>query len=295
LLLNIFVKFLQKKKNINKKLVWIFDPSTRFIIDLLGKNWSIIYDCVDFWQATAKTRKDKNTIKKNEKRLTKESNLVTAISVFMKEHLEKYRKDIHLVPQGFRVKDFENKSNYKATKIKAKKPIIGFAGAVNDRLDYNLLLPLAKRNPNWSFVIWGPVLEEEKILEKVKLMKKELLSLPNVSTGFLKDRRKLPGDFKQFDISMIPYDVSQAFNKNCYPMKIFEFFYLGKPIVSTDIIELRRFTNLIRIGKNVREWEEIINDLLLKKWPINYKKEQKKLARENSWQNKIKTITRFLK
>ena len=290
-LFRVFVSFLEYKNNSKGKIIWIFDPNTRFIIDYLDKSWKVIYDCVDFWSATGKTEKEKKIIERTEKDLTIKADLVTAISKVLQKHLQKYRQDVYLVPQGFRLQDFENQNNYIAPKIKAKKPIIGFAGAVNHRLDYNLLLPLAKRNPNWSFVIWGPVLEEEKIPDKVKQMKRKLLTLPNVSTGFLKERKKLPGIFKQFDISIIPYDISQDFNKYCYPMKLFEFFYLGKPVISTEIEELKRFPEFVKIGKDKNEWQEILVSLTNNPWPERLKKRQKKLAEENSWEKKINTIT----
>jgi hypothetical protein len=260
----------------------------------MGNEWKIIYDCVDFFTATAKTKEEKKILIKNERLLVKKARLVTAISKVLQKHLKKYREDVHLVPQGFRIQDFDNPENYISPRIKAKKPIIGFAGAVNYRLDYNLLLPLAQRNSKWSFVIWGPVLEENLLAPKLKSMKDKLLSLPNVSTGFLKDRTKLPGVFSQFDIAMIPYDINQEFNKYCYPMKLFEFFYLGKPVVSTAVEELKRFPNLVKMGNDTKKWEKIINNLLDNPWPQKYKDEQKKLCEENSWENKVKAILAYL-
>ena len=290
LFLKVLIKLFELTNRTKEKLLWIFDPRTGYMTDYLGKGWKEIYDCVDFWSATAKTKEEKKVIEGEEKDLTKRADLVIAISTVLQKHLQRYRKDVYLVPQGFRLKDFENMKNYDTQKIKAKKPIIGFAGAINHRLDYNLLLSLAKNNPQWSFVIWGPVLEEEKIPDKVKQLKKKLLKLPNVSTGFLKDRKTLPGIIKQFDISIIPYDISQDFNKYCYPMKLFEYFYIGKPIVSTPIEELKRFPGLVKIGRDEKEWEKHIKSFLSKPWPKENKVLQKRLAEENSWENKVDTI-----
>jgi len=288
--LKIFVGYLSLITKPVGKILWIFDPNNRFSIDLLGKGWKVIYDCVDYFQGTVSNPQQKAVIKKNEARLTKEADLVTANSMVLQKYLKTLRKDVYLVPQGFRVEDFKKKAT-QVQSIAMPKPIIGFAGAVNHRIDYDLLLPLAQRNPSWSFVVWGPVLEREKVTEKKWVKMQKLLKLPNVTTGFIKDRRKLPGIFSQFDITMIPYDMSQDFNLYCYPMKLFEFFYLGKPVVSTDILELRRFPDLVKIGKSYKEWEKIINGILVKSWPQKYRQTAKRLAMANSWVKKIESIS----
>lgn len=77
-------------------------------------------------------------------------------------------------------------------------------------------------------------------------------------------------------------------------MVLFEYFYMGKPVVSTPIEELKRFPKYVKIGKDYKEWERIIEDFLSKPWPKNYQMEQRKLAEENSWENKINTITSFI-
>jgi len=286
--LRIFTGIISRIKSTQGKILWNFDPNLRFISNLLGKRWKIIYDCVDYFAAANEGSRYETL--RNEKKLVREADLVVANSRVLQRHLKKIRAEIYLVPQGFRVQDFRKKA-IDFPRLKVPKPIIGFAGAVNNRLDYNLLNTLAKRNPSWSFVIWGPVLEEEIMPENIKVNKRKLLLLPNVTTGFIKDRAKLPGVFKQFDIAMIPYDISQDFNKYCYPMKLFEFFYLGKPIVSTKIEELKRFPKFVKIGNNVKEWEKIIKELLTVSWSNSYIKEQKTLAINNSWGNKINAIS----
>lgn len=294
LFLKLLIKFFELTNQPKGKMLWIFDPGTFYITNYLGKDWKKIYDCVDFWSATGKTKKEMKIIERNEKALTKSADLVTAISKVLQKYLSKMTtKKVHLVPQGFRIKDFE-KITPSYRNIKRGKPIIGFAGGVNNRIDYNFLLKLVKRNPKWDFAVWGPLLEKEQFDIYTRNKFNQLLSRPNLITGEVVKREQIPGILKQFDVAMIPYDPSQDFNRYCYPMKIFEFFYLGKPVVSTPIEELKRFPNLVKIGNSVAEWEEIITKLLRKPWPKKYRDEQRKLAIENSWENKLHSILRHI-
>ncbi len=292
LLLKLLILLLKIRIKTNKKIVWIFDPDLYHVCQALGKSFYVVYDCVDYFAAAHPKRK--RELLRKEKLLLARVDLIVAISKVLQRHLSKMTtKKVHLVPQGFRIKDFEKIApSYR--NIKRGKPIIGFAGGVNSRIDYNFLLKLVKRNPNWDFVVWGPLLEKEKFDKYTQKKFEELLITPNVITGKVEKREQIPGILTQFDVAMIPYDSSQDFNKYCYPMKIFEFFYLGKPVVSTYIEELQRFPDYVKISDSVYQWEKIINDYLSKPWPINYQKGQRKLAEQNSWERKIGTIAEFV-
>jgi len=69
---------------------------------------------------------------------------------------------------------------------------------------------------------------------------------------------------------------------------------MGKPVVSTNIEELKRFPKFVKIGKNAEEWDKIIKKLLKKPWPKRHRNEQRKIAIENSWENKISAILKFI-
>jgi hypothetical protein len=290
-LLKIFVKFFEITNRISKKRLWVFDPELYPLTKEFGKDYFPLYDCVDFFAVGNK--KSVQITERNEKALCNAADVVVANSLVLQKHLKEYRKDIGLVPQGFRVERFEiNKNKY--ISLHAKHPVIGFVGGINNRLDTSLLLSLIQNNPKWTFILWGPV--QKEILTGSERMNKiqKILDLPNVVGGKSRDKEEIPGIISQFDIGIIPYDISQDFNKYCYPMKLFEYFYMEKPVISTPIEELKRFPKFVMIGNNTEEWEDIIKKILSKKWPEKYKKEQKNLAVQNNWENKIKTIVRYI-
>ena len=77
-------------------------------------------------------------------------------------------------------------------------------------------------------------------------------------------------------------------------MKLFEYFFLGKPVVSTPIEELKRFPKFVKIGNTNEEWEKHIKNLLSKPWPKENQKQQRKLSEENSWRKKVAKITNVM-
>jgi len=292
-LLKVFAKFLETRNRVSKKMLWIFDPKLYPLTQKFGKDYFLLFDCVDYFIGTSRTKSEKKILIKYEHDLVDRADLVTANSVILLKHLQKIRKDVHLVPQGFRVDSFK-KHVSNIIKIKRnKRPLIGFLGAINYRIDFDLLYNLAKRNLKWDFALWGPVLEPDLLTPSKQNYYNKLIKLPNVMRG-QSDKSGVPGIIRQFDVGMIPYDISIDFNKYCYPMKLFEYFYLGKPVISTQIEELKRFPKFVKIGGNYKDWEKIILGLLSKRRPEKYKEQQKKLAVENGWENKIKIICQLL-
>lgn len=281
------IVFLLQIINHSTPILWIFYPYV-YELTLFFKNYPLIYDVVDYYTSYSPAQEVK--MRKKEQSLIQKADLVVANSKVLKNYLTKYREDVFLVPQGFRLDHFI-KIHKLESKVKGRKPLLGFVGGINDRLNYSLLSKLIKRNPQWDFVLWGPV-QKASLSKKNENILKELFSLPNVTHGFFEDRKKLPSFINQFDIGIIPYDSSNKSNLNCYPMKIFEYFYLGKPVVTTTILELKRFPKYVKIGNTVNKWEELIKELLSKPW--SFQEEQKTLAKENSWERKIDAISKII-
>lgn len=292
LIFKLFIWVINLRKKFKQKIVWIFDPRLEPLIKRFSTNWKIIFDCVDFFPGSTSNIKDRRDLLKKEKKLVKNSDLVVANSRVLQEYLAKLGKKIELVPQGFRIESFRNSKQVKKIKRNGR-PLIGYIGAINYRIDFKLLYDLAKNNPKWDFALWGHVLEKDLFTLSKLVDYKKLIKLPNVITG-VSDKNHISGIIKQFDVGIIPYDMSLDFNKYSYPMKVFEYFYLGKPVVSTNIIELKQFPDTINIGKNSVEWQIIIKRIISQKWTYKNKYSQRKAAIENSWKNKVGQILNYL-
>jgi len=274
----------------SKTVLWIFDPQSSSLIPFFNLFDLTIFDCVDYFSSP--NSKEKKIIKQQEKKLAKNADIMVVNSNSLFSFHKKHRKDIKVVPQGFRLKDFIKPASPKY-RFQKNRPLIGYLGGINHRLDYSLLEELIKRNAKWNFALWGPIQRSGED-GKTKQSFTKLFEFPNVTHGMSKNKKEIPGIIAQFDVCLIPYDASQDFNKFCYPMKLFEYFYMGKPTVSTPIEELKRFPKYVKIGKDAREWEKHIKNLLSKPWPNKFKQEQRKLAEENSWKHKIEAISQVI-
>ena len=154
-----------------------------------------------------------------------------ATSQKLYERLVIYNKNTHKISAGVELDKFDLKKIYRVPDDikKIKKPIIGYIGGLNKKIDTELILKIAKERKNYSFVFIG---ENDGDLEnkKIYIIKKYF---------FLgkKPHSEIPNYINYFDCGIIPYKINK-FTDAVYPSKLNEFLSMGKQVVSTDFYEM---------------------------------------------------------
>jgi len=281
---------LLKKYSRQEKILWIFDPEDYDFSKVKMNNLTSIYDCVDCHSVL--DEKEDEIMRKKEKILAENADFFTVNSRTLYQlHRKSAKNIITIKAQGFFVPE---EKRLKKINLRIKKPVIGFVGGLNYRLDFGLLIKLIANHPEWNFVFFGPMQKksyEDQVFSTEKNLQK-IADYPNTYFLKSKNRYKVYAAIKNFDIGIIPYNIKISFNKYCYPMKLFEYFYFGKLVISTPIEELKRpeFNKFIKIAGGLSAWEKSIQELLKRKWPKIYKDKQRDLAIANSWEKKIEEM-----
>lgn len=109
-------------------------------------------------------------------------------------------------------------------------PRIGYSGVIDERLDLALLAELARRNPDWQFVLLGPV---------VKINPDHLPKGPNLHYLGMKAYDELPAYFSNWQAAMMPFAINEA-TRYISPTKTPEYLAAGLPVVSTPIRDVLR-------------------------------------------------------
>lgn len=262
------------------KAPFYFPHYFRILFSSLARNFITIFDIVDYPPVHQNSR-----AMEVYKTYIKLAKIVVVNSRTLYEVFRPIRSDILVVPLGFAQEVFDNP--LPMAKIIKNKPLIGFVGAFGTRIDFRLLFRLIEKNLQWRFIFWRPVqIERGENKKQVLDLWTRFKEFPNVVVGYSPNKREIPSIIKQFDIGIIPYSTNKIKNRLCYPMKLFEYFYMGKPVITTQIEELKRFPKYVKIGNTVEEWEEQMKILFDKPWPKVYQKLQRRLAVENSWKKK---------
>jgi hypothetical protein len=64
---------------------------------------------------------------------------------------------------------------------------------------------------------------------------------------------ELPPYLESLDTGLMPYDCSSKKNLYCSPLKLYDYFLRGLPVVSTPILEISDFKDLVYVGSTAEE------------------------------------------
>ncbi|MBE0447288.1 MAG: glycosyltransferase [Actinobacteria bacterium] len=246
----------------------------------LGEKLSV-YHCNDDYSAgTEYMGVPYDWLIKREREVLSKVDLVMVVSPRLLEKKSVEHGNVFCVPTGCDAAHFEKaadgKVNLPPEIASIKRPIIGFMGHINNRIDFDLIYDLATLRPNWSFIfIGGP----QPTVDKVKL--KRLESLDNIHMLGFKPKEVLPDYVRAFDVCLIPY-ADDEFNRSCSPIKLYEYLATGKPTVSIPIPALEEFKELIYLASGGEEFLDQI-ERALSESDKELQVVRMSVARQNDW------------
>lgn len=167
-----------------------------------------------------------------------------------------------------------------------KKPIIGYFGAVERRIDYELITSLLKDNPGKSFVFIGPI--------DSYYIKEGEYKAPNLYLKGPVPYEQMPAVLKGFDVAIIPFKKDEV-SSDIFPLKLFEYLGSGRPVVSTDFnSDLADFTlGTVPFCKDALSFSAAIEIALQDTDELQQKRLQ--VAAGNTWEHRVIEIEDLLK
>jgi len=128
-------------------------------------------------------------------------------------------------------------------------PRIGYVGRIKSQMDWSTLCGIARRRPDWSIVLVGPVGH----MGSYEAAKEELFALPNVHYLGNRSVGQIPAYVRHMDVCLLCYALTD-YTKYIFPLKLHEYLATGRPVVGSDIRTLRDFSSTVRIAKDLDQW-----------------------------------------
>ncbi|RYY87077.1 MAG: glycosyltransferase [Chitinophagaceae bacterium] len=209
-----------------------------------------------------------------ERRVASNARLCVVTSDYMKEKIGRYNPQTYVVPLGAPLVDFEATP----TERRAGTPVLGLVGYLDSNLDYELIESLLD-----EFIIHfiGPA----SPANRERLGRHPNARLLGPMTG-----NTLYRALQEVDCCIAPYDESKI-NKGATPNKLWLYLAMGKPVVVTNIPNIRNWDFGEGLVYKCRNEDFLVT---CRQACAEDKPEKAQvridLARANSWEARIRTI-----
>ena len=261
--------------------LWTFVPTSAEYVGHMGEDL-LVYYCTDNWSSFSSV--DGAKIGNMVDRLAKQADIVFATSTPLVEKLRPNNPETHLAAHGVNHRLFsravEESASTPEDMLTIPRPTLGFYGLIEDWLDQNLLIYLAKRHPEWSIVLVGRTCVDVSKLQ----------ALPNVHFLGRKPHAELPLYCKGFSVGLIPHQVNEL-THHMNPIKLREYLSAGLPVVSTALPEVRQYGKHCLIAETYEEFERDIEMILATDTPQARRERSEAMAWE-TWENKVADLSR---
>ena len=269
-------------------ILFTFLP-TQFTVDLIdaiAPRLSIFY-CTDKLSETSPAAR---RILPYERRVLERCDLVFASSDRLVDYCRAHNPEVHLFPIGVSLEKFERawrgEAAVPADVARLPRPVIGFVGGLRACMDQPLLRQLSQRMPHATLVFVGP---EQAPMSEIR-------GLPNVRLLGAKPHERIPDYINAFDVCIIPYLVDD-FTDNISPAKLNEYLALGKPVVSTNLAEVRRFNQafgaVVRIADTSERFCSLVEKALEEDSPSTARA-RRSVAEQNAWTTRVEMMSQLI-
>lgn len=197
------------------------------------------------------------------------------------------RDKVLYIPNGVDVVHYRNKE-HETTPVneslaafrKKYSNIVGYFGAIAPWLWYNAIGELARQRPDLGFVFIGP----DYLSSAHKLpVTSNVLYLGTI------DYKILPAFARQFDVCFIPFAPGEIAHTTS-PLKLFEYFALEKPVVTTSFMDECIIFPEVFHGNSAQNLSDAIDQSIVVKNDPHYRSRLAQLANENSWMERARLL-----
>ncbi len=271
--IKLFIKIL-RLKNIH---FFVSSPSFGILADKI-KRFFCIYYYSDLYVAYREL-KHKNEMILLDKKVYDISKLIYCASDKICSTLGSNGKTPKYLPHSVDLDHFNKISPIPKELMKIPHPIIGYYGTLSDSNDWEIIDFISEQRPSYNFVFIGkkfislPELEERKNIHFIDKI----------------SYQDIPAYGSCFDVAIM-FWILREWILHSSPLKLLEYFALGKPVVSVDIPEVKnKYGNVVLISNDKYSFLENIDKALMSDRLI-LRRRYDEILKNHSWEKVVNRI-----
>jgi glycosyltransferase involved in cell wall biosynthesis len=275
----------------DQRILYLWHPQFQSFVGNAGEALTVFH-CPDYYPDLYKHENPKRSLVLRQfHELVERADLVLAgtEAVLQKVH-ELRREGVHLVENGV---DFQRFRSFAGSLAPIpvemqglRRPIVGYIGRINRKVDLNIMIDMALRRPGWSLLLMGPIVGwgpgQEELFRK-------FIDLPNTLYIQGKHHTEIPRYMNGLDVGLMNYVTQDTWMSFGFPLKMFEYFAMGKPAVCNDLLSVRKYAPPLKVVADDGDWVAAVEEALS---TTSDKEENLRvvLAGNNSWDHRCDAI-----
>jgi glycosyltransferase involved in cell wall biosynthesis len=246
----------------------------------------IVYDWIDDFEVF---HFDRDFLERNHRRALNDATVVASVARRLHRELLEIRPDALYLPNAA---DYDHFAAASGSDLDdpdlpevwlSNKPLAGYYGALAEWFDYQLLAEVAESRPDWNFVLIGPMYDNS-----LRERGQSLLQQANVKWIGARDYDRLPRYLHRFDVAMIPFVINNI-TLATSPLKLYEYFAGGKPVITTAMPECQAFSQ-VHIAASATEFSTALDSARIEGLDQAFQERMRTLGKENSWPARLDSL-----
>ena len=201
------------------RTAWLYTPMALPLAEALGPK-TLVYDVMDDL-ASFKGAPPELTLR--QRRALKNADVVfTGGRSLHRSIVQRRPEETHCFPSGVDPDHYAPAITMRRT---GPRPVAGYVGVIDERLDLELIADLAAALPEWRIRMVGPVGK----IDSASLPRARNITYPGPA-----QYADLPKVMAGFDVALMPFALNEA-TRSISPTKTLEYLAAGLPVVSTRV------------------------------------------------------------
>lgn len=281
-----------QKLEMDQYVLWLYHPSQVELLDeFIAGAELIVYDWTDDWIAAFPShfpRKLRDRLSLQQETLLQRADVVFGVSEELCLRAKEAGPWVYHLPNATDTDVFQpaapDAPSHPVYQGLSEKKKLVYLSQITDRVDFDLIVAIAERHPEWHIFLIGPIVCPEELIRPLR-------RFPNVHLPGPLPYHEAAQAVAQADACILPHKVD-ALTMTLDPIKLYDYLATGLPVVTTHVAMNPALMPYVEIANGPDAFEKAVQKAFLTSEPE--KDKRRAASHMHIWKSRAATALDIL-